>query len=338
MTTPKKRNLIVLSVVILIVAIVLSSFVYLNSQKSYKGPIESLVFGDLHTDSSELIYVAQDQHYFEANGINLTMKNYATGTEITSALTTNQINIGTSGEFPFVNSVLAKQNLSTIASMDRFEAFYLIGRKDHGIQNTLDLRGKTIGVRSQSLGEFYLGRFLDLNGMNIHDITLKDTLPSQWVDSITNGTLDAIVVSQLYVADIQGKLSNNIEIWPVQNQQLAYGLVYASTNWISENPELVSRFLHSLVQAEDYLISNPENAKNTLKNHLSYSDAYLAQVWPNHRFSLTLDQSLILAMQDEAQWLISNRLTNAISTPNFLNYVYPNGLEVVKPESVNIID
>jgi ABC-type nitrate/sulfonate/bicarbonate transport system substrate-binding protein len=214
MAALKKRNLIVLAVIILVIAIVLSSFVYLNYQKPYKGPNESLVFGDLHTDSSELIYVAQDQHYFEANGINIIIKNYATNTEIISALTSNQISIATSGEFPFVSSVLAKQNLSTIASMDRFEAFYLIGRKDHGIQNILDLKGKTIGVRSQSLGEFYLGRFLDLNGMGIRDVTSIDILPSQWVESITNGTVDAIVVSQLYVADIQGELSNNIKIWP----------------------------------------------------------------------------------------------------------------------------
>jgi ABC-type nitrate/sulfonate/bicarbonate transport system substrate-binding protein len=139
------------------------------------------------------------------------------------------------------------------------------------------------------------------------------------------------------VADIQGELSNNIKIWPVQNQQLAYGLAYANTVWISENPERVNQFLKSLVQAEDYLIQNSESAKDTLKHHLSYGDAYLAQVWPNHRFSLTLDQSLILAMQDEAQWQITNNLTNATSVPNFLNYIYLDGLQSVKPESVNVI-
>jgi sulfonate transport system substrate-binding protein len=123
----------------------------------------------------------------------------------------------------------------------------------------------------------------------------------------------------------------------VQNQQLAYGLAYANTVWISENPERVNQFLKSLVQAEDYLIQNSESAKDTLKHHLSYGDAYLAQVWPNHRFSLTLDQSLILAMQDEAQWQITNNLTNATSVPNFLNYIYLDGLQSVKPESVNVI-
>jgi NitT/TauT family transport system substrate-binding protein len=42
-------------------------------------------------------------------------------------------------------------------------------------------------------------------------------------------------------------------------------------------------------------------------------------------------------MQDEARWLINNNLTTATSVPNFLNYVYVDGLKSVSPESVNII-
>jgi NitT/TauT family transport system substrate-binding protein len=60
-------------------------------------------------------------------------------------------------------------------------------------------------------------------------------------------------------------------------------------------------------------------------------------VWKQNQFSLSLDQSLILAMQDESRWLISNNLTNATSIPNFQNYIYIGGLNSVKPQSVNII-
>ena len=43
------------------------------------------------------------------------------------------------------------------------------------------------------------------------------------------------------------------------------------------------------------------------------------------------------SIQDEAQWLISNQLTNATTVPNFINYVYEDGLKSVKPGAVNII-
>ena len=71
---------------------------------------------------------------------------------------------------------------------------------------------------------------------------------------------------------------------------------------------------------------------------LNYTSEYLTTVWSDYQFSVTLDQAQLLAMQDEAQWLISNHLTNATTVPNFISYVYEDGLKSVKPGAVNIID
>jgi len=58
-----KRNLIVIAVVILAVAIVLSSFVYLDLQNTYSGKTENLSFGTFLAGSNEpyaeLVYIAQ---------------------------------------------------------------------------------------------------------------------------------------------------------------------------------------------------------------------------------------------------------------------------------------
>jgi NitT/TauT family transport system substrate-binding protein len=63
----------------------------------------------------------------------------------------------------------------------------------------------------------------------------------------------------------------------------------------------------------------------------------MGKIWQEHQFSLSLDQSLITAMEDEARWMITNNLTNATAIPDFRNYIYTKGLNNVKPESVNII-
>ena len=72
------------------------------------------------------------------------------------------------------------------------------------------------------------------------------------------------------------------------------------------------------------------------EKQLNLTSSYLASIWGGYQFSVTLDQSLILLMQNEAQWLISNSLTTTTQAPNFLNYIYTNGLETVSPDSVNI--
>ena len=70
---------------------------------------------------------------------------------------------------------------------------------------------------------------------------------------------------------------------------------------------------------------------------MNFDDAYLEIIWQRYQFSLSLDQSLILAMEDEAMWMIKNNLTAEKNVPNFLDYIYEDGLKAIKPEAVEII-
>jgi NitT/TauT family transport system substrate-binding protein len=86
-----------------------------------------------------------------------------------------------------------------------------------------------------------------------------------------------------------------------------------------------------------YIPLHPKEAKAIVKKRLKYDDAYVAAIWPQHEFSLSLDQSLILAMEDEARWMIKNNLTKEKQIPDFVNYIYTDGLKAIKPEAVRII-
>jgi NitT/TauT family transport system substrate-binding protein len=45
----------------------------------------------------------------------------------------------------------------------------------------------------------------------------------------------------------------------------------------------------------------------------------------------------VVALEGEARWMINNNLTNETGVPNFLDYIYIDGLMSIKPDSVNII-
>jgi len=59
---------------LLILSIVVSSLVYLNFQKPYTGNIEPITIGIYPSEYSSLIYIANDQQYFAANGLEVTLK------------------------------------------------------------------------------------------------------------------------------------------------------------------------------------------------------------------------------------------------------------------------
>jgi NitT/TauT family transport system substrate-binding protein len=185
--------------------------------------------------------------------------------------------------------------------------------------------------------EFYLGRLLDLHGMSIRDVTQINLPPGQAADAIANGSVNAVVTWEPYVSKIQEQHTNGFVNWSVQSSQAVYGVLVCRNEWIKQHPDLVRRVLNSLAEAEGYIVQHPAGAKAILQERYHYDDKYIARVWPEHQFSLSLDQSLITAMEDEGRWMIANNLTTAKTIPDIRDHIYIKGLEEVKPESVNVI-
>ena len=323
-------------VIIIAVSLILFSVFYLSSQNPYPGKVESITIGLLPNELNSLIYIANDQQYFAAEGLNVTIKDYSSILTAVNEMLTGDVDISTASEFVFAGNALANKAVRTITTIDKVDQVSIIGRKDRGIDGISDLAGKRIGVFKGSVAEFYLGRFLELNGMRLSQVTLVDT-SSNVVDALTNGTVDAVATGQPNINRIENAFGNETTALPAQSGQSSYYSALCTDSWAAAHPELITRFLTALVQAERYVINNPNEAKAVIQSRLNYSTSYMTEVWSDHEFSLSLDQSLILAMEDESRWLISNNLANATSVPNFLNYVYADGLESVKPNSVNII-
>jgi NitT/TauT family transport system substrate-binding protein len=337
MAGKNKRTLIVISVVILVVAIVLSSFVYLNSQNPYTGNTESITIGTVPNETNSLIYVANDQKYFASNGLNITLKSYASGLADAKAVLNGEINLGIATEFIVAEEAFDNASLYVIGTDSKFSSFSMVARTDQGINGISDLGSKTIGVAFGTIAQFYLGRFLELNNLNLSNVNLVNVPFSQSQNALANGTINAVLTLQPYVNQIESALGNNIVVWQAQSNQLGYNDLVCSRSWAQQNPDLIIRFLKSLIQAEDFVINNQNQTIDIVTKALNYSSTYLPSLWLNYQFTVSLDQSQILAMQDESRWLIQNNLTTSNIIPSFLNYIYFDGLEAVKPTSVNIL-
>lgn len=332
-----KKNIAATAFIALMALAGVGTWFFTSSQESYSGPSEPIVLGGLVSDANTMIFTAEDQHFFAANGINFTFRTYDTGLATIDDLLKGKVDIAGAAEYPVVAKAFQKDNISIIASTSKSDIVYLVGRIDRGIRNTSDLKGKIIGIPRGTIMEFYLGRLLDLHGMSIRDVTLINLPAGQTADAIANGSVDAVVTWEPYVSQIQEQHANGTVIWSVQSSQAVYGVLVCRNEWIKEHPDLVIKVLNSLAESEGYMVQHPDEAKAILQRRYHYSDEYVARVWPEHQFSLSLDQSLITAMEDEGRWMIANNMTNASNVPDLRNYIYEDGLEAVRPGSVNII-
>jgi len=307
------------------------------SKGDYSGKVESITFATVPTAATTLIYIAEDQHFFAASGLRVNIKDYNTGTATTEALLKGDVDIAWAAEFPFVHRAFAKEKISIIAVVGRFNEQHLFGLKDRGINTVGDLKGKKIGIPRNTIAEFYLGRFLELSGMNIQAVSLIDVPPPRSMDAMTGGSIDGVIAWEPYSSQLRAKLADRAVAFPIQSSQPGYGAITCRNDWIKAHPEIVHRFLKSLAQAEDYLGRNPAAAKAILRNRLNYDGAFTETIWSENQFLLSLDQSLITAMEDEARWMIKNKLTREKTVPDFVNHIYVDGFKAIKPEAVNII-
>ncbi len=307
------------------------------SQGVYSKKTETITIAAPPLEQDALVYIADDRGFFAKNNLKIVFKDSDSGVTAINRMLKREADIAETAEFPFVKAIFQKEQVSIIASNDKFENDYIVGRKDRGIKSIADLKGKKIGLARGTIAEFYLGRVLELSGIKMQDVTLVDLKPVQFVGAIAGNGVDAIVAWQPFVHEIQEKEVNGVVVWPVQGSQAVYGVLVSRNGWIKQHTDTVKRFLKSLTEAEDYLVHHPGKAKTIVQKRLKYDDSYIASVWPQHKISLSLDFSLIAAMNDEAHWMIHNNLTTETAIPDFSNYVYVDGLKEIKPEAVNII-
>ena len=290
-------------------------------------------------ESNALFFVAQDQGFFIDNGLDITLRKYDSGAGAMTGILTGKADVlvGTT-EFPLVNRALQKASVKTIGVIARGETIYIVARKDRGIEKPTDLKGKRVGTTIGTIAEFHLGRYLELTGLSIRDITVVDLkTPEEWVNAVIRGDVDAVCTSQPYANSAKIGLGANAVAWSAQSSQPLYAQAMASDAFITAHPDLIEAFLRALAQAEDYVNSHPGSASIAVQAWLNLDPEYLGLVQTQNRFSLSLDQSLIVAMEDEARWLMANGLTSETVMPNFLDYIYEDALKRVKSGAVNII-
>ena len=97
--------------------------------------------------------IALDQHFFARNGVSVTIRNYDQGLDAINSMLNGDVDIVAASEFPIVGKAFKKERVWVIATLDKVEAFYVIGRKDSGIENISGLKGKRVGLRVSDMLE-----------------------------------------------------------------------------------------------------------------------------------------------------------------------------------------
>jgi len=327
----KTVKIVAVVIVVLIVAGALT-YLLINNQNTN---LEQVSITDVNVVYSGILYVAENQGYFTKNGLNVTFQEYPNVEAGFNDLANGKVDFAQSSEYQIVRAVFDNRDIQVIATIDKADLMNLIGRKDHGIENVSNLVGKRIAVGQGTIREFYLGRYLNLNGLSIQNVNIVYLSLQESVDAVANGTIDAMVVPDaVWYNQVMAKLGSNGVVFPIQAGQPVFTQLAGRSDYIATHSQTVVKLLTALYEAETYILNHPAEAEAIVQNRLNMTSDDVG--WSSYRFALSLDLALLTAMRDEAQWMINNNLTNQTQVPDFTDHIYTDALRLVKPDSVTI--
>jgi NitT/TauT family transport system substrate-binding protein len=322
--------------VIILIAL-LSAYAW-HTGRLFPAPTEKITIGTNLIGMNGLLFVAKSQGFDRLHGLDLTIQPYGAGRDAARQVRAGGLEFACCAEFVLVNEIFTgADNLRCLATISTGDIHSLIARRDKGIARQEDLRGKSIGVPLGTSAEFYLARFLIFNRILRNQVTIVDVNLPELAQTLSRGKVDAVMAWAPATYDIMDKIGPAGVEWPAQKGQDFYWLLVSREDVIKHRKPGLEKLVRTLNQAADFVRQQPGEARAIMGQWTGEPLTELATGKYPVRHGLALEQGLLLAMEDQARWMIRSKLAHQGQVPNFLDYIQAEPLLKIDPKAVRLV-
>jgi NitT/TauT family transport system substrate-binding protein len=335
----KRMGLTIIAIMIVVLGGVAYVLIGQKGPEKYTGPLEKITFGVDFSVISAPVWVAENRAYFQKEGVDVQIRDYSSGrTALRDMLEKGNLDMVTVAQTPVMYNSFSNNNYAIIAAMAcSYEDVLMLARRENGIRTSTDLKGKRIGTPVGSSGHFFLGLFLIHSRLKISDVTVIDIDAPDLPKALLDGRVDAIAIWQPHINNAQKLLAGKTFLLPSKNLYREDFYIVPNKHFIRNNPEALKKFLKAIDRAENFIQENRDEAINIVSGRLKLERGIVASFWNSYEFKMFLDQTILVALEAEARWAIRNKFATAATIPDYLNFIYTDALEAIKPEAVKII-
>lgn len=269
-----------------------------------------------------LSWVAQDQGYFESNGVDAEVSMFGTGIEAIQSVIARQADMGNALDFAVLNLVAAADdNMSIIGAIAEPKPGFHSLAVRNDITGPEDLIGKKIGYVKGTSEHFVTVRYLEQNGISLDDVELV-ALPGLF-ELVGALKTNAVQAAWTWLDGTnQAADDTNLKILTTDADVLGTTGIYliAETGWANDNADAVGRVLKAYDAAAGYVAENPNDAAQIVADGTSGDAAVYAAVIPNQNFKMEFTQPMLDSLDSIAEFLVeSGKLDADFDVRKFLN-------------------
>jgi len=285
-----------------------------------------------------LMNIALVKDFLTQEGIDAAPQPHVFGKPALQSVIDGKADIATAGDTPIAFAVMGGKKIMTLAviqTSNKNEA--IVARRDRGIAKPSDLKGKKIGLTLETTGHFFADAFLVLHGSDIEYVKIIDLKPDEMAEALTTGKVDAVSTWNPGVTQLKKKLGSKGIVFFGDSIYTENFCVVASQDYVKKNPAVVKKVLRALIKAETFVQEHPEEARRLSAEFLKTDKGILDETWDIFTYRVSLDQALLVNFEDQTRWIIKHQFMARRNMPNYLDFIYMEGLLAVKPEAVRII-
>ena len=239
------------------------------------------------------MYVAIEEGYFEAEGLDVELTNGNGADKVMTALIAGEADIGFMGPEATIytyNEGNADYAVN-FAQLTQRAGNFLVGRKADGNFSWQDLRGKTvIGGRAGGMPQMVFEYILKMNGMDPKtDLTIIQNIDfGITAEAFVGGTGDYTVEFEPHATHIEAEGAGKVVAsLGVDSGYVPYTCFSALGSYLEANPEVVECFVRGIQKGLDYVNSHtaeeiatiiqPQFAETDFETLKTIVERYLAQ-------------------------------------------------------------
>lgn len=248
------------------------------------------------------VYIALEKGFFDESKVNVNLVDLvAGGATAVQMIESRDADAGLLSYMALVNAVNEGMSVTGVADLQSsfeeapLEEFFV--RKDSGIKDITDLRGKKIAINLVKSSFHYTWLMeLEKAGMTEDDVEFVVLSFDQQILALKNNQVDAIGLMSPYSAEAL----NDPDLEKMYDATDSFGErqfcdIIASTKYGEEHPEALTAFVSGITKAMDWAMENQAEAKEIMEKHTGID----AELIADYKFQ----ENGAVIMEDVQYWL-----------------------------------
>lgn len=321
--------------------IIVSGSLWLQNKDHAAKTLQHVTIGIQTSPAMALLMVAKDKGFFEKEGLNVELKEFAAGKDALTAFLGGSLDFSISGDVPVALSTLAGNKFVVPAQVvgKTKNEVRVVANKD-GELNTADAYFKAKKRKlATSIGggpEFFTYEFLKKIGIDKNRVEIISQKPGDMPAALINGSVDAIAIFDPF-AFIAEKQLGDKSITFTDEQVYSELYVLEAKESVKQDSIILEKLLKGLVDAEKFTKNNPDEAKSIVMQYTKLDKETVDGIWNSFDFRVALTPQLLEYLDRETQWAKDTaKVTEETPMPNFRDMIFDMPLRKVSPASVEL--